>query len=270
MVGPRGTAPPRLRRYPAGSAASESRDTSAIQQHALAVGKDHQQAITLADIDGRNFQLPATRSAGTAARAEARASLTTASGSAPPASARQRRGNQSRRERQGKPQRRRGDTPVRLQGGVPGHDALRKPANRREARYPHPAGKDRHEADGHDQAHQRHHEGVGREAGESHAVEVDHHGQRQAHLHHRRNDRDFIEEKQHAAGVMRRCEAGGEAQARRVAASRRISMRNCATRGSRWRSRPASSRSLRPAPEDRKSRESGAWQRPPERQRPGT
>ena len=44
-------------------------------------------------------------------------------------------------------------------------------------------------------AHQRHHHGVGREAGEADTVEVNHHRQRQSDLHDRRDRGDLVDKK---------------------------------------------------------------------------
>ena len=190
--GPTGRARPRPRRYRAAARdwPAERRNAAAIHQHAFAIREDDQDAVALADVDGRNSSSPAWTSARNGmpqqqrqqrrdrdaaadapARPRANAAAISAAASATPSQT----GGV-------------GIAPVRLDAGVPAHHAVREPSSRPASpRDPVPAGEDRHESDRHHHAHQRHDERVRREAGEAEPVEVDHHRQRQAELHDRRD-----------------------------------------------------------------------------------
>ena len=86
-------------------------------------------------------------------------------------------------------------------GGVPVDHAFGEPQQTSgKFRHPHPARKDGHETQRHEHAQQRHHEGIGGEAGDAHAVEVDDHGQRQAQLDDGRSHHHFVDEKEEAGG----------------------------------------------------------------------
>ncbi len=162
--------------------AAERGDAAAIHQHAFAIGKDHQQAVALAHVDGGHLQL-----AGMELGRERVPEQQHQSAATPPAAARHQRPRATAAAISAAE-----IATASHSGGwecaswarcaacqlttfCESHSSRPRP---RATQCP--AREDRDESDRDRQPHQRHHERIGREAGESHAVEVDHHGQRQA------------------------------------------------------------------------------------------
>ena len=105
--------------------APEGGDAAAIQQHAFAIGKQHQQAVALAHVDGGQFQF-AGMNVGRE-RVPHQQHEQRRHRERPPARAPDGGGDQRRRKRDAEPYGRRGNPPVRFQVGVEPDHFLREP-----------------------------------------------------------------------------------------------------------------------------------------------
>src|SRR5471030_1457595 len=110
-----------------GGPTAKSGDAAAIEEHALAIREDHQQAVALAHVDGRHLQFAGVDFGRERVPEQQRqgSGYSDDRCDAPPAAARQGTGDERGGERYGQPERRRGDAPVWFDIGVPRDHFLR-------------------------------------------------------------------------------------------------------------------------------------------------